>query len=92
MKRLAPHAARVLNLLPFAQEFTSHKPPAALLAAVALVNNPMARRIAPQITAVATVGLAAIAVASFVSSMRRKPVPVRVPAKSGPDLVRSSAT
>ena len=68
--RLESAAAHLLGLLPFAQIVTRTPPSLSLLAAVALVRSPLARRFSPRLTGLATVGLAAIAVVSFVDGLK----------------------
>ncbi len=81
-------STRVLSLLPFAQALTKTPASPTLMTAAALVNTPFVRRVAPGLSAVATVGLAAIAVASFVKGLKRK----KTEGRRGDDLARSSAT
>jgi len=80
-------STRVLSLLPFAQALTKTPASPTLMTAAALVNTPFVRRIAPGLSAVATVGLAAVALASFVKSLKHKKTQAR-----SDDLARSSAT
>lgn len=80
-------STRVLSLLPFAQALTKTPASPTLMTAAALVNTQFVRRIAPGLSAVATVGLAAVALASFVKGLKHKKTQAR-----GDDLARSSAT
>lgn len=80
-------STRVLSLLPFAQALTKTPASPTLMTAAALVNTPIVRRVAPGLSAVATVGLAAVALASFVKGLKHKKSKAR-----GDDLARSSAT
>lgn len=81
-------STRVLSLLPFAQALTKTPASPTLMTAAALVNTPFVRRVAPGLSAVATVGLAAVALASFVKGLKRK----KAEGRRGDDLARSSAT
>jgi hypothetical protein len=78
-------STRVLSLLPFAQALTKTPASPTLMTAAALVNTPFVRRIAPGLSAVATVGIAAVAI---VKGLKRK----KAEGKRGEDLARSSAT
>jgi hypothetical protein len=81
-------STRVLSLLPFAQALTKMPASPTLMTAAALVNTPFVRRVAPGLSAVATVGLAAVAVGSFVKGLKSK----KAQSKRVDDLARSSAT
>lgn len=70
--RLEAGASHLLGLLPFAQVLTKTAPSMQLLAAVALVRSPLLRRLSPRLAGVATVGLAAIAVISFVDGLKHR--------------------
>lgn len=87
-QHLVSGSARVLSLLPFAQALTKTPASPTLMTAAALVNTPFVRRVAPGLSAVATVGLAAVAVVSFVKGLKHKKTAI----KSVDDLARSSAT
>lgn len=65
-------ASGILAALPFAQSLTRQTPSPQFLAAAGILNNPLMRRYAPGLAAVATTGLAAVAVVSFVKGLRRK--------------------
>lgn len=89
-RKLAKHASTLLNVLPFFHGLTRTAQAPHLMAAAAVFRHPVVRRFAPGLSAVATVGLAAIAVASFVKGFRDKGTgtvtgtsagPRRVPAK-----------
>lgn len=86
--RLEAGASHILGLLPFAQVLTKTPPSMQLLAAVALVRSPLLRRLSPRLAGIATVGLAAVAVVSFVKGLKH-----RTPRPSAPtNLDRASVT
>lgn len=86
---LVSNASRVLTALPFAQALLKTPASPGLMTAAALVNAPFVRRVAPGLSGLATVGLAAVAVVSFVSSLKRKKA---AKAQRPAELARSSAT
>ncbi|UDF04957.1 hypothetical protein [Asticcacaulis sp. AND118] len=70
-RRFANTATQVLGLLPFAQTLTGRMPSPKVMAAAGLVNAPFIRRLAPGLSAALSVGLAVVAIASFVKDMKR---------------------
>lgn len=71
-KTLTTRATQVLDLLPFAQLLTKRPPSGKLLAAASIVNSPFAARLAPGLIGVARVALAAVAIGSILTSVRRR--------------------
>lgn len=71
-RRFADTATQVLGLLPFAQTLTGRMPSPKMMAAAGLANAPFVRRLAPGLSAALSVGLAVVAVVSFVKDLRRR--------------------
>jgi hypothetical protein len=71
-RRIVPVATKVLSLLPFVQTLTGRAPSAKLMAAAGLINTPYARRVAPGLSGLISVGLAVVAVARFVKDIQRR--------------------
>ncbi|MCR6659716.1 MAG: hypothetical protein NVV72_10345 [Asticcacaulis sp.] len=71
-RKLTRRASHVLNLLPVAHGLMRTTPSAHLLTAAAVVRHPIVRRLATGLSAAATVGLAAFAVAAFVKGLKTR--------------------
>ncbi|MDV6329914.1 hypothetical protein [Asticcacaulis sp. 201] len=89
-KSIVSRASRVLNILPAAHVLTGTLPSPRIVAAAAVLKHPAVRRVAPGLSAVATVGLAAVAVMSLVKRMKARKLDRRQ--GEATVLERSSAT
>ncbi len=89
MKRsIVTGASRFLAILPFAQGLTGQPADPKLMTAAAIASHPSVRRFAPGLSALVTVGVAALAIASFVKQKKRG----KLPLTGNANLERSSAT
>ncbi|ADU14203.1 hypothetical protein [Asticcacaulis excentricus] len=70
--RIVPAATKVLSLLPIVQTLTGRAPSAKLMAAAGLINTPYARRVAPGLSGLISVGLAVVAVVGFVKNIQHR--------------------
>jgi hypothetical protein len=71
-RSLAKHASHILNFLPAAHFITRTMPSPHLAAATAIATHPKVRRMAPGLSAVAIVGIAAFAVPGLVNGLKRR--------------------
>ncbi|ESQ83220.1 hypothetical protein AEAC466_13290 [Asticcacaulis sp. AC466] len=89
-KSIVSHASRVLNVLPAAHFLTRTLPSPRIVAAAAVLKHPAVRRAAPGLSALATVGLATLALVSLAKRVKARKQ-ARIPGDAGA-LERSSAT
>jgi hypothetical protein len=92
VRLLAKRASHVLGLMPVAHFLTATAPLPHLAVASAVVGHPVVKRFAPRLAAVATVGLAVVALAGFVKGLKTSRRSSRVATVDVGDLERSSVT
>jgi hypothetical protein len=82
---------KVLNLLPVAHLLTRTLPAPQIALASAVISHPHLRRVAPKLTAAASMGLAVLAVMSIAKQLKKRSISKAGVSKDGEPL-RASVT